>query len=72
MEPFGSANAYLLLLEAHIQISHANCCPFLIRVPPVTSTGGHPGSCPSLARVLPIMVWEDAWEDALFLSGFFQ
>ena len=75
-EPFGSANAYLLLLEAHtpflcfmfcialsiplelgsgsLQICYANCYPFLTRIPPVTSMGGHPGSCPSFVRVLPI------------------
>ena len=44
----------LELSSCSLRINHANCCPFLIRVPPVASTGGQPGNCPSLVRVLPI------------------
>ena len=38
------------------QITHASCCPFLIRVPPIMVMGGYPGRCPCTVRVLPIMV----------------
>ena len=37
-----------------LQISHASCCPFFVRVPPITTMGGYAGSCPSFLRVLPI------------------
>ena len=38
-----------------LQISHTSCCPFFVRVPPITTMGGYAGSCPSFLRVLPIM-----------------
>ena len=37
-----------------LQISHTSCCPFFVRVPPITTMGGYAGSCPSFLRVLPI------------------
>ena len=37
-----------------LQISHMSCCPFFVRVPPITTMGGYAGSCPSFLRVLPI------------------
>ena len=37
-----------------LQISHTSCCPFFVRVPPITTMGGYTGSCPSFLRVLPI------------------
>ena len=37
-----------------LQISHTSCCPFFVRVPPITTMGGYVGSCPSFLRVLPI------------------
>ena len=38
-----------------LQISHTSCCPFFVRVPPITTMGGYAGSCPSILRVLPIV-----------------
>ena len=37
-----------------LQISHTSCCPFFVRVPPITTMGAYSGSCPSFLRVLPI------------------
>ena len=37
-----------------LQISHTSCCPFFVRVPPITTMGGYAGSYPSFLRVLPI------------------
>ena len=37
-----------------LQVSHTSCCPFFVRVPPITTMGGYAGSCPSFLRVLPI------------------
>ena len=44
----------LELGSCSIQISHVSCCPFLIRVPQITSTGGYTGSCPSFLSIFPI------------------